>query len=126
MRALPSVPFSAVEPFKGDDQLGAALTRQIVPMIDIPEPSTDALSEEAALDAANEAITAAGDLGEPAVRDRIRSLHGQHRKYERFGSGSPETGANSEVGPEPFAQGDQLSGRSSAQKGPRAFQQIVC
>ena len=88
MRALPSVPFSAVEPFTGDDQLGAALTRQIVPMIDIPEPSTEALSEGRG-SRSRKRIQCRRNrrFWRESCRGRIRRLHGQHRKVEQFGFG---------------------------------------
>jgi hypothetical protein len=117
MRALPSVPFSAVEPFKGDDQLGAALTRQIVPMIDIPEPSTEALSEGAApIPASGFNVSSTGDFGERAVEAESAAFTDNTERLGGSGLIDPETDPNSEVGPEPFALGDQLSGRSSAQE----------
>ena len=117
MRALPSVPFSAVEPFTGDDQLGAALTRQIVPMIDIPEPSTEALSEGGAPDPASGFNAAAtGDFGERAVEAESAAFTDSTERLSGLGLVELETDANSEVGPEPFALGDELSGRSSAQE----------
>ena len=117
MRALPSVPFSAVESFTGDDQLGAALTRQIVPMIDIPEPSTEALSEEAAPDPASGFnVSAEGDLGELAVETKSAGFTDSTENMSGLGLVELKTSASSEVGPEPFALGDQLSGRSSAQE----------
>ena len=119
MRALPSVPFSAVEPFKGDDQLGAAVTRQIVPMIDIPEPSTEAMSEVGAPDPASGFNAAAtGDLGELAVETESAGFTDSAERLSRLGLEELETDPNSELalGLEPFAQGDQRSGRSSAQE----------
>ena len=118
MRVLPSVPFSAVEPFKGDDQLGAALTRQIVPMMAIPEPSTDAFSEVSALHAANEAITrATDDLGELGVKAESAVFRDNKESMGRSGLVAPQTRPNSEVSPEsePFAQ-VQLSGQPFAVK----------
>jgi len=117
LRALPSVPLSAVEPFTGDDQLGAALTRQIVPMIDIPEPSTEALSEGGAPNPASGFNAAAtGDFGERALEAESAGFTDSTERLSGLGLVELETDANSEVGPEPFAQGDQLSGRSSAQE----------
>ena len=117
MRALPSVPLSAVERFKGDDQLGAALTRQIVPMIDIPEPSTEALSEGGAPNPASGFnVSATGDFGERALEAESAGFTDSTERLSGLGLVELETDANSEVGPEPFAQGDQLSGRSSAQE----------
>ena len=117
MRALPSVPFSAVEPFTGDDQLGAGLTRQIVPMIDIPEPSTEALPGVGAPNPASGFNAAAtGDLRELAVEAEFSGSTDSTERLSGLGLEELETDANSEVGPEPFALGDQLSGRSSAQE----------
>ena len=129
MRVLPSVPFSAVEPFKGDDQLGAALTRQIVPMMAIPEPSTDALSEVSRSPPANGAIAGATeDLGEPGIK--AESLVFTENTESEGGSGlvAPQSRPNSEVSPEPAPQctGGSTIWQPLAQKGPRAHPPIVC
>ena len=123
MRALPSVPFSAVESFTGDDQLGAALTRQIVPMIDIPEPSTEALSEEAAPDPASGFnVSAAGDLGELAVETKSAGFTDSTENMSGLGLVELETGASSEVGARAFcAGGSTIWTVIGARKGQQRF-----
>ena len=109
MRALPSVPFSAVEPFTGDDQLGAALTRQVVPMIDIPEPSTEALPGVGAPNPASGFNAAAtGDLGELAVEAEFAGSTDSTESGSRLGLVELEINANSEVGPELLRWGSTI------------------
>jgi hypothetical protein len=111
MRALPSISFSAVEPFKGDDQLGAALTHQIVPMIDIPKPSSEALSEVGDPDPASGFNAAAtGDLRERAIEAESAAFTDNTERLGGSGLIDPETDPNSEASPEPepFAMGDQF------------------
>ena len=112
MRALPSVPFSAVEPFTGDDQLGAALTRQVVPMIDIPEPSTEALPGSGLLIRKWIQCRRNRRFGRASCRADSQ-LHGQHRKVSGLGLRTRDRrkfrGRSRLV-----ALGDQLSGGSSA------------
>ena len=119
MRALPSVPFNAVEPFKGDDQLGAALTRQIVPKIDIPEPSTETLPGVGVPNPASGFNTAAtGDLGELAAETESAGFIDSTESMDGPDLRAAQTEPNSEVSsePEPITQVDQLSGRPLAQE----------
>ena len=109
IRALPDVPFSAVEQFKGDDQLGAALTRQIVPLVAIPEQSTDALIEVGAPNPVSGLNAAAiDDSGERAVETESAVFTDNTEIMGGLGLVDPQTDPNSEVSPEPFALVDQF------------------
>ena len=119
MRALPSVPFSAVEPFKSDDQLGAALTRQIVPRVDIPEHSTETLPGVGVPNPASGFNAAAtGDLGELAAETESAGFTDSTESMDGSDLIAAQTEPNSEVSsePEPFRQVDQLFGRPPAQE----------
>ena len=110
---MPDVPFSAVEQFKGDDQLGAALTRQIVPLVAIPEQSTDALIEVGApnpISRLNAAVI--DDSGARTVETDSAVFTDNTGIMGGLGLIDPQTDPNSEVSPEPepepFALVDQF------------------